>query len=65
MRPLQASDLTDRETPGLSWVNTLLSNVKRTNDGTYHAYSSRYWGRYPAEFEYSHEARLVGAALVR
>ena len=25
------------ETPGLSWVNTLLGNVKRAIDGTYHA----------------------------
>ena len=40
------------ETPGLTWVNTLLGNVKRVIDGTYHACSSRYSGRYLAEFGY-------------
>lgn len=38
------------ETPGMSWLNTLLGNVKRAIDGTYHACSSRYAGRYLAEF---------------
>ena len=38
------------ETPGLSWANTLLGNVKRAIDGTYHACDSRYAGRYLAEF---------------
>ena len=38
------------ETPGLIWVNTLLSNVKRAMDGTYHACAARYAGRYLAEF---------------
>ena len=32
------------ETPGLSWVNTLLGNVKRAIDGTYHASAPRYAG---------------------
>ncbi len=38
------------ETPGLIWVNTLLGNVKRAMDGTYHACAARYAGRYLAEF---------------
>ena len=38
------------ETPGLSWVNTLLGNLKRAIDGTYHACAARYAGRYLAEF---------------
>ena len=38
------------ETPGLSWVNTLLGNVKRAIDGTYHACAPHYAGRYLAEF---------------
>ena len=45
------------ETPGLSWVNTLLGNVKRAIDGTYHACEARYAGRYLAEFAYY----LIGA----
>ena len=41
------------ETPGLRWVNTLLSNVKRALDGTYHSsFDARYAGRYLAEFQY-------------
>ena len=35
------------ETPGLSWVNTLLGNVKRATDGTYHSCSSRVWPTSP------------------
>ena len=36
------------ETPGLTWVNTLLGNVKRAIDGTYHACDPQYVGRYLA-----------------
>ena len=32
------------ETPGLTWVNTLLGNVKRAIDGTYHACDPQYVG---------------------
>ena len=52
------------ETPGLSWVNTLLGNVKRAIDGTYHACSSRYAGRYLAEFAYRFNRRYQLADLV-
>ena len=40
------------ETPGLSWVNTLLCNVKRAIDGTYHACAPRHAGRYLADVVY-------------
>ena len=33
-----------RKTPGLTWVNTLLGNVKRAIDGTYHACDPQYGG---------------------
>ena len=52
------------ETPGLGWVNTLLGNVKRSIDGTYHACSSRYAGRYLAEFAYRFNRRYQLADLV-
>ena len=52
------------ETPGLSWVNTLLGNVKRAIDGTYHACSSRYAGRYLAEFGYRFNRRYQLVDLV-
>ena len=39
-------------TPGLRWFNTLLGNVKRVIDGTYHACAPPYAGRYLAEFAY-------------
>ena len=52
------------ETPGLSWVNTLLGNVKRAIDGTYHACSSRYAGRYLAEFGYRLNRRYQLVDLV-
>ena len=41
----------------LSRVNTLLGDVKRAIDGTYHACSSRYAGRYLAEFGYRSNRR--------
>lgn len=52
------------ETPGLTWVNTLLGNVKRAIDGTYHACSSRYSGRYLAEFGYRFNRRYQLVDLV-
>ena len=38
------------EKPGLTWMNTLLGNVRRVIDGTDHACEARYAGRYLAEF---------------
>lgn len=52
------------ETPGLSWVNTLLGNVKRAIDGTYHACEARYAGRYLAEFANRFNRRYELADLV-
>ena len=41
------------EAPGLGWVNTVLGNVKRALDGTYHAWGQKYAPqRYLAEFSY-------------
>ena len=51
-------------TPGLTWVNTLLGNVKRAIDGTYHACDSRYAGRYLAEFAYRFNRHYQLADLV-
>ena len=50
------------ETPGLSWVNTLLGNVKLVTDGTYRACSSPHAGRYLAEFaqRFNRRYELVG-----
>ena len=53
-----------RKTPVLSWVNTLLGNVKRAIDGTYHACEARYAGRYLAEFAYRFNRRYELADLV-
>ncbi len=52
------------ETPGLSSVNTLLGNVKRAIDGTYHACSSRYAGRSLAELGYRFNRRYQLVDLV-
>ena len=51
------------ETPGLSWVNTILGNVKRSLDGTYHAFAPHYAARYLAEFQYRFNRRYELAAL--
>ena len=45
------------ETPGLLWVNTILGNVKRSLDGTYHAFGAKYAARYLAEFQYRFNRR--------
>ena len=45
------------ETPGLHWVNTILGNVKRSLDGTYHACRAKYAARYLAEFQYRFNRR--------
>ncbi len=53
------------ETPGLVWANTILGNVKRSLDGTYHACAPHYAGRYLAEFQYRFNRRYELAALPR
>ena len=53
------------ETPGLVWANTILGNVKRSLDGTYHAGAPHYWARYLAEFQYRFNRRYELAALPR
>lgn len=53
-----------RFSAGLSWLNTLQGNVKRAIDGTCHACSSRYAGRYPAEFGYRFNRRYQLVDLV-
>ena len=45
-------------------MNTLLDNVKRAIDGTYHACSSRYTGHYLAEFAYRFNWRCQLVDLV-
>ena len=52
------------ETPGLSWVNTLLGNIKLSIDGTYHACDARYAGRCLTEFAYGFNRRYQLADLV-
>ena len=51
------------ETPELRWVNTLLGNVKRALDGTYHAFRPKYAARYLAEFQYRFNRRYALAQL--
>ena len=52
------------EAPGLGWVNTVLGNVKRALDGTYHAWGQKYAPRYLAEFSYRFNRRYQLADLV-
>ena len=52
------------ETPGLGWVNTVLGNVKRALNGTYHAWGQKYAPRYLAEFSYRFNRRYQLADLV-
>ena len=49
------------ETPGLTWVNTILGNVKRSLDGTCHVCAPRYL----AEFQYCFNRRYDLAALLQ
>ncbi len=51
------------ETPELLWVNTILGNVKRSLDGTYHAFRPKYAARYLAEFQFRFNRRYDLAAL--
>ena len=52
------------EAPGLGWVNTVLGNVKRALNGTYHAWGQKYAPRYLAEFSYRFNRRYQLADLV-
>ena len=53
------------ETPGLTWVNTILGNVKRALNGTYHAFAPPYAARSLAEFQYRFNRRYDFAALAQ
>ena len=44
--------------PALSWVNTLLGNLKRSMHGSYHHVSSKHLPRYLAEFSYRFNRRF-------
>ena len=44
--------------PALTWVNTILGNVKRAFHGTYHHLSSKHLPRYLAEFSYRFSRRF-------
>jgi len=46
------------ELPAFRWVNTMLGNVKRSLDGTYHAVSAKHLPRYLAEFCYRFNRRF-------
>jgi hypothetical protein len=41
------------------WVNTMIGNVKRSIDGTYHAINHKHLSRYLAEFCYRLDRRFV------
>jgi len=41
-----------------AWVNTMIGNVKKAMNGTYHAINSRHLPRYLAEFCYRHNRRF-------
>ena len=42
----------------MSWVNTLLGNLKRSMHGSYHHVISKYLPRYLAEFSYRSNRRF-------
>ena len=44
--------------PALTWVNTILGNVKRSLHGTYHHFNSKHLPRYLAEFSYRFSRRF-------
>ena len=52
------------EEPRLRWVNTMLGNVKRSIDGTYHAIDAKHVPRYLAAFSYRFNRRYQLADLV-
>ena len=43
--------------PALSWVNTILGNIKRSLHGSYHHVRSKHLPRYLAEFSYRFNRR--------
>ena len=43
--------------PVMSWVHTILGNVKRSLHGSYHHLSSKHFLRYLAEFSYRFNRR--------
>ena len=43
--------------PEFKWVNTVISNVKRSLNGTFHAISKKHFSRYLAEFCYRFNRR--------
>jgi hypothetical protein len=52
--------------PEFRWVNTMLSNLKTSLSGTYHALKhTKYADRYLAEFAYRFNRRFDLAAMVR
>ena len=52
------------EEPRLRWVNTMLGNVKRSIDGTYHAIDVKHVPRYLAAFSYRFNRRYQLVDLV-
>ena len=44
--------------PALSWVNTILGNIKRSLHGSYHHISSKHLQRYLAKFSYRFNRRF-------
>ncbi len=59
----RCSNSSEYALPDLHWVNTILGNVKRSLDGTYHAFRRKYAARYLAEFQYRFNRRYDLAAL--
>ena len=55
--------------PYFKWVNTMISNVKRSLHGTYHAISLKHLPRYLSEFNFRFNHRFhmesMIAALIR
>lgn len=62
---IQASGRAGCEQPNARWVNVVLSNLKRSLDGTYHAFKfCKYAHRYLAEAQWRFNRRFQLAALV-
>ena len=51
--------------PALTWVNTILGNIKRSLHGTYHHLSSKHLPRYLAEFSYRFNHRFSLTEMLR